>query len=165
MYLKCSSNNFAQTVLNLFVKAVQEYGLPVRIRCDQGVENYDVGMFMLTHPQRGPASNSVIVGKSVHNQRIERLWRYVFQGVICTYYYLFNHLESDGLLDPLNETDLFSLHYVYLNIINHQLEQWADSWNTHKMSSCNNRTPMQMWIEGSQRLTRTSHDGNHMVCP
>lgn len=120
VYLKCSPNNFAQTVLNLFVHAVQEYGLPVRIRCDQGVENYDVAMFMLTHPQRGFAFNSsVIVGKSVHNQRIEHLWRDVFQGVSCTYmyYYLFNHLESQGLLNPLNEDDLFSLHYVYLNII------------------------------------------------
>ena len=117
VYLQCSPNNFSQTVLNLFVQAVQEYGLPVRIQCDQGVENYDVGMFMLTHPQRGATFNPVIVGKSIHNQRIERLWRDVFQGVTSTYYYLFNHLESSGFLDPLNECDLFSLHYVYLNVI------------------------------------------------
>ena len=149
VFLKCSPNNFARTVLNLFVQAVQEYGLPVRVRCDQGVENYDVGMFMLSHPQRRGALNPVIVGKSVHNQRIERLWRYVFQGVTCTYYHLFNHLESSNFLDPLNESDLFSLHYVYLNLINHHLQQWTGSWNTHKMSSARNKSPMQMWIEGS----------------
>ncbi len=127
VFLKCSPNNFARTVLNLFVQAVQEYGLPVRVRCDQGVENYDVGMFMLSHPQRRDALNPVIVGKSVHNQRIERLWRDVFQGVTCTYYHLFNHLESSNFLDPLNESDLFSLHYVYLNLINHHLQQWTGS--------------------------------------
>ena len=149
VFLKCSPNNFARTVLNLFVQAVQEYGLPVRVRCDQGVENYDVGMFMLSHPQRRGALNPVIVGKSVHNQRIERLWRDVFQGVTCTYYHLFNHLESSNFLDPLNESDLFSLHYVYLNLINHHLQQWTGSWNTHKMSSARNKSPMQMWIEGS----------------
>ena len=96
VYLNCAANNCAQTVLDIFSKAVQSFGLPARIRCDQGVENYDVAMFMLTHPQRSPSSNPVIVGKSVHNQRIERLWRDVFQGVTCTYYYLFTHLEDIG---------------------------------------------------------------------
>ncbi len=37
--MKCSANNFARTVLSLFVKAVTLFGLPARIRCDQGVEN------------------------------------------------------------------------------------------------------------------------------
>ena len=72
MFLKCSSNNLSQTVLNLFVQASERYGLPFRIRCDKGVENYDVAMYMLSHPQRRSHSNPVIVGKSVHNQRIER---------------------------------------------------------------------------------------------
>jgi hypothetical protein len=159
--LKCSPNNLARTALNQFLLAVQDYGLPIKIRCDQGVENYDVAMYMLTHPQRELTSNSVIVGKSVHNQRNERLWRDVFQGVSCTYYYLFNHLESEGLLNPLNEEDLFSLHYVYLNIINHHLEQWRCTWNMHKMSSTNNRSPMQMWIEGS--MYQGVYLGNDLV--
>ena len=110
--MTCSPNNHAQTVLRLFVIAVEECGLPVRVRCDQGVENYDVAMYMLTHPQRRLLSNPMIVGRSVHNQRIEHLWRDLFQGVSCTYYYLFNHLEDSGLLDILDEKDIFSLHYV-----------------------------------------------------
>lgn len=163
MYLKCSPNNLSHTVLNEFVLAVQNYGLPLRIRCDKGVENYDVAMYMLTHPERVSSTNTVIVGKSVHNQRIERLWRDVFQGVSCTYYYLFNHLEQEGLLDPLHEVDLFCLHYVYLNIINYHLEQWTRSWNTHSMTSCNSLTPMQMWIEGSLTCSGIHESGNSMV--
>jgi hypothetical protein len=31
---------------------------------------------------RGPGKVSMITGKSVHNQRIERMWRDVFQGVL-----------------------------------------------------------------------------------
>lgn len=154
VFLTCSSNNRAQTVLRLFVNATEKYGLPMRVRCDQGVENYDVAMYMLTHPQRRFLSNPMIVGKSVHNQRIERLWRDLFQGVSCTYYYLFNHLEDAGLLDILDEKDIFSLHYVYLPLINNHLKVWVDSWNAHKMSSCHNKTPTQMWIEG---LMNTNH--------
>ena len=48
--------------------------------------NTAVSEFMLTHPMRGPGRGSVIVGKSVHNQRVERLWRDVFEGVLKLYY-------------------------------------------------------------------------------
>ena len=79
VYLRCSNNNRAETVLTLFKEAVQEFGLPSRVRCDRGGENVDVSMFMLSHPLRGPDRGSVLVGRSVHNQRVERMWRDVFQ--------------------------------------------------------------------------------------
>lgn len=153
VFIGCSSNNYSQTVLALFVKAVSQFGLPARIRCDRGVENYDTAMYMLTHPCRGPDMHPVIVGKSVHNQRIERLWRDLFQGVTSTYYYLFNHMEDIGILDPLDEKDLFSLHYVYMNIINNHLKEWVLAWNEHKMSSARNMSPMQQWIEGFAHMS------------
>lgn len=46
VYLKCSTSNHAETVKDYFVKAVQEYGLPLRIRCDMGGENVHVAQFM-----------------------------------------------------------------------------------------------------------------------
>ena len=63
VYLHASNNNKAATVLQLFEEAVDEYGLPSRVRSDKGGENVDVSWFMLNHPQRGPGRGSMITGK------------------------------------------------------------------------------------------------------
>ncbi len=46
-FLCFTSNNRAQTVLCLFVNAIQMYGLLMRVRCDKGVENYDVAIYVV----------------------------------------------------------------------------------------------------------------------
>jgi len=51
----------------------------------------------------------MIVG-SIHNQRIEHLWRDVFQGALKLYYGLFYHLESMGILDP--NSDILSFAFI-----------------------------------------------------
>jgi hypothetical protein len=62
VFLKASDNNRADTVLQLFLAAVDEYGLPSRVRSDKGGENVDVSWYMLSHPQRGPGIGSMITG-------------------------------------------------------------------------------------------------------
>lgn len=160
VYLQCSSNNRAETVLTLFKEAVHKYGLPSRVRCDHGGENVDVSMFMLSHPLRGPGRGSVLVGKSVHNQRIERLWRDVFQGVVGLYYSLFQYLEEINFLDPDNDLHVFCLHYVFIPRINRHLEMWRMAWIKHPLRSVNNMTPEQLWTSGLQSIACS---GSHIA--
>ena len=63
VYLRASNNNRATTVLSCFTEAVNEYGLPSRVRSDKGGENVDVSAYMLSHVQRGPGRGSMITGK------------------------------------------------------------------------------------------------------
>ena len=103
---------------------------------------------MLTHRNRGPGGGSVITGKSVHNTRIERFWRDLFQGCTGLYYNLFYAMEDDGLLDASDPTHLYCLHYVFLARVNSSLRIYANAYAEHKLRTEHNQSPIQLWIRG-----------------
>ena len=148
--MRCSTNNQASTVLKCFVETVQSYGLPSRVRTDQGRENILVAQYQLEH--RGHGRNSIITGSSVHNQRVERIWRDMHHCVTQLYYRLFYFLEQIGILDPTNELHLFALHHVYLARINMSLTAFKNGWNMHSIRTERNHTPLQLFHSGALRL-------------
>lgn len=105
------------------------------------IKEAEVAWFMLSNPRRGTGRGSVILGKSVYNQRVERLWRDVQQGVLRLYADLFRPVEDLDLLDPVNDQHLFCLHYIFIPRIKRHLEEWKQAWLMHPMSSEHNQTP------------------------
>ena len=101
--LQCADNR-GSTVLSSFIAAVQVHGLPERIRTDLGGENVSVWRYMA----------AVITGSSTHNERIEHFLHDVYRCVGSLYHDSFQKLEEEGCLNPLNETDMYCLHYVFL---------------------------------------------------
>ena len=108
VYLKCAPNNLASTVLRYFIEGTHEFGLPLRVRGDHGVENVEVARFMVE--RRGVNRGSFIAGCSVHNVRIERLWREMNMFVTAFYKDIFHFLEDSCLVNSHSEFDLFALH-------------------------------------------------------
>ena len=145
-YLHAADNNRAEAALKAFLTGVEEYGMPSRVHTDKGGENVRIAEFMITH--RGSNRGSVITGRSVHNQRIERLWRDLFTDCISFFYYLFYSLESTALLNQCDPRDLYALHLVCLPKIQEQLDQFRLGWCHHKLRTEQNKTPYQLWIIG-----------------
>ena len=146
MYAGCYNNNKAETVMALFENAVQEWGLPSRVRSDHGMENYLIGVYMIQN--RGENRGSIITGSSVHNCRVERLHRDVYSGVLVFYARIFEELEYEGHLDVLDEVHLFSLHHVYIPRIQKSFNEFVNQMNNRPVSTERNQSPLQMWERG-----------------
>ena len=141
-FIRCNDNNEADTVLQDFLCGVRTFGCPSRVRTDKGGENVEIGVFMVRH--RGLDRGSIIMGRSIHNQRIERFWFDLKKEVISFYICVFSFLEREHGVDFTQEAHIFCIHYLFVPRINADLQQFQQRWNHHSISTEGNRTPMQL---------------------
>lgn len=134
--LKCCPNNTAVVILNALVSSTGfiSYGLPELIRADGGMENVAVGR--LINALNGP--NHFLVGRSVHNVRIERLWRVVHEQDTLFYAQLLATFVDQFPL-VLDIHSVWILQYMLLDRINHDLGALLLRWNFHTMRSADGK--------------------------
>ena len=145
VYIKCANNNCATTVMDAFQEGINVYGQPNHVRSDHGGENMEVWRYMVA---MWDDPSCVITGSSTHNERVERMWRDVTRCVSSSYINLFTAFENEGALDPINEIDMFCLHYVFIPRLNKSLTDFQGSWNHHPLSTEGNLSPLQLYSEG-----------------
>ncbi len=145
-YLACTNNNRSETVLQFFTDSINHFGVPNHVITVEKMWRYG-GSYMIAAHNYNDYS-CVITGSSVHNERVERLWHDVHRCIGSVFSQIFRSLESDGLLDPLNEVDLYCLHLIFLPRINKCISGFIESWNHHPLSTEGNRTPYQLFFEG-----------------
>ena len=133
-------------VRNLFQEKVDSFYWPRRVQSEQGMENIGVAWLMLD--KFSPENVPHLTGLSVHNQRIERLWRDVVTYIVQHYRDLFEFMESIGILDPLNECELLVVHLVYQPQLDKALKDFISFWNNHKLRTEGALTPVQIWMQG-----------------
>ncbi|KAJ7884406.1 hypothetical protein B0H14DRAFT_3082384 [Mycena olivaceomarginata] len=83
---------------------------------------------------KGAGRGSYIWGSSVHNIRIERLWVDFTRGIGKKWAGFFSSLEESHGLCVDRPAHLWLLHHLFLNALNADAQQWADAWNSHKVT-------------------------------
>lgn len=144
VYLRCSNNNQAWTVLQNFTAACEEFScVPRRIRTDYGGENqllWEAMMELADETNPYP----VTVGASVHNQRIERFNRDINNHVKNRFGIIFRYLEQNGQLNVEDPVHIYALHVVFIPRINATLDAFRVSHNNHPIRTEGNLSPIQL---------------------
>ena len=148
-------------MVGFFSCAVAEFGLPSRVRSDHGYENASVALVM--NLLRGLQHHAHITGRSVHNQRIERLWRDVHKEVTEVIYRELYSLEDEGVLNPDTALHKSILQTVYVPVLQSRLDRFRDAWNSHRLRSENNRSPTQIWRDGMLASQGSGHTATDEV--
>lgn len=82
----------------------------------------------------------IIICRSVHNIRIERLWCDVTRGFGRKWSNFFLSLEYSCGLRPDLDAHIWLIHHLFLRAINQDAADWAKAWNEHKIRFDNDRT-------------------------
>ena len=152
--LSAADNKYAPTVQRLMANAMAAYGVPRKVRADEGKENVDVISMCDVLSARGYRI-SYIPGPSVHNQKIERFWGDLspFTHPIAA---CFEAFEANGHLNAGLLVHIVALHLVFMPYVTEMLEFARTSWAAHRVSTralrCSPRDYFARGLAQNERL-------------
>ena len=132
LWLKvCRSNKSPNVIADFFLNAVVEFkGCPVELVTDLGTENAIVAA-MQSYFRDNPDAHRYV--PSPRNQRIESWWSYLSKTRLIWWRNFFSDLESSGRLNLCDELDRESLWYSFSTLIQKELDDVKQHWNTHRI--------------------------------
>ncbi|KAK4037426.1 hypothetical protein OUZ56_029459 [Daphnia magna] len=153
-------------IVGLFERAVSELAFqwlafqPANVEYDLGGENILLADFMIN--ARGVNRKCFRTGTSVHNQRIEHLWKDVIERCTTTFMDMFEKMETDDILEFDCEIDLFCLHLVGYDLIQRSLQTFREAWSCHPIRTKKHNSLMELYIKGLQTL-KEEHEAGAFV--
>lgn len=86
----------------------------------------------------------------MHNTRIERIWYDVTHGFGQKWKRFFLELEHHHELDPTRPAHIWLLHFLFLDAINEDAQEWRHAWNSHKLQikGERERSPRDIFLFG-----------------
>jgi len=146
-------NNRMTSVFESFWDGIMRYGVPWRMRGDDGGENNLVAKFMNLEGEHRFLGNleGFIRGPSMHNTRIESFWLHMRLRCMQFWIDFFSAMSSrdvpvDVRLNTTIDAHKFVLHYLFLPHINAELQRFVNFWNSHPLSTAGQFSPNQLRV-------------------
>ncbi|XP_072038411.1 uncharacterized protein [Amphiura filiformis] len=132
------SNNNPKVVGSYYLDCLNEIdGVPRKIRFDRGTENGVIEDIQKSlrwnHADRAAGPDSVQIGASTSNQRIEQWWGTFRKGGIQFWMDLFKDMEDENLYSKGDELHRECLCFCFMGILQQELDQVKAEWNCHRM--------------------------------
>lgn len=144
LWLKIArSNNDPRITASHYLDYCKQIGgVPRAIRIDCGTENVRLSdlqkAFRLIHQDSMAGDHSVITGRSVANQRIERWWGILRHFGLQYWINLFKDLVDSAVYSPADNLQLQAFRFSFKDVLQQELNKIAEAWNIHNMRPVNN---------------------------
>ena len=137
------TNNDPLKIAEYYLQCVEKHACVPRIlRCDQGTENATLKLlqpfFRYSSEDRFAGLNSIILGKSTSNQRIEAWWSILRKQNTDWWISYFKDMRDAGVYDDSNPLHCECLKFCFMGIIQTELDNVVKEWNTHTISTKRN---------------------------
>ena len=86
------------------------------------------------HDDEYSGEESVKVGRSTANQRIEAFWSQLIKDRVGWWRNFFMDLSDQGHFDDTDPVQLDCIRFCFMDLIRNDLTQFTESWNSHIIS-------------------------------